>query len=101
MEKPDHILVVDDDLGLRELLDRYFVGNGYRVTTVANGRQMREVLANHRVDLIVLDLARPGTGEFVLHPGRRVIVWQAGRIHQRRPDNGHTKPGRRPAADLA
>jgi DNA-binding response OmpR family regulator len=60
MEKPDHILVVDDDLGLRELLDRYFAGNGYRVTTVANGRQMREVLANHRVDLIVLDLMLPG-----------------------------------------
>lgn len=60
MSNPDHILVVDDDLGLRELLDRYFVGNGYRVTTVANGRQMREVLANHRIDLIVLDLMLPG-----------------------------------------
>jgi len=60
MGNPDHILVVDDDLGLRELLDRYFVGNGYRVTTVANGRQMREVLANHRIDLIVLDLMLPG-----------------------------------------
>src|SRR5882757_7634992 len=60
MGNSDHILVVDDDLGLRELLDRYFVGNGYRVTTVANGRQMREVLANHRVDLIVLDLMLPG-----------------------------------------
>ena len=60
MGNPDHILVVDDDLGLRELLDRYFAGNGYRVTTVANGRQMREVLANHRIDLIVLDLMLPG-----------------------------------------
>jgi two-component system, OmpR family, response regulator len=60
MENSDHILVVDDDLGLRELLDRYFAGHGYRVTTVANGRQMREVLANHRIDLIVLDLMLPG-----------------------------------------
>ena len=60
MGNPDHILVVDDDLGLRELLDRYFAGNGYRVTSVANGRQMREVLANHRIDLIVLDLMLPG-----------------------------------------
>jgi len=60
MGSPDHILVVDDDLGLRELLDRYFAGNGYRVTSVANGRQMREVLANHRIDLIVLDLMLPG-----------------------------------------
>ena len=60
MGNSDHILVVDDDLGLRELLDRYFAGHGYRVTTVANGRQMREVLAKHRVDLIVLDLMLPG-----------------------------------------
>src|SRR5262245_18868195 len=60
MRNSDHILVVDDDLGLRELLDRYFAGHGYRVTTVANGRQMREVLANHRIDLIVLDLMLPG-----------------------------------------
>jgi len=60
MGNSDHILVVDDDLGLRELLDRYFAGHGYRVTTVANGRQMREALANHRIDLIVLDLMLPG-----------------------------------------
>ena len=45
MGNPDHILVVDDDLGLRELLDRYFAGNGYRVTSVANGRQMRARLS--------------------------------------------------------
>src|ERR1700759_4688683 len=60
MGNSDHILVVDDDHGLRELLDRYFAGNGYRVTSVDNGRQMREVLANQRVDLIVLDLMLPG-----------------------------------------
>ena len=60
MENSDHILVVDDDLDLRELLDRYLAGNGYRVTTVANGRQMRDILASHRVDLVVLDLMLPG-----------------------------------------
>src|SRR6201995_417406 len=60
MRNSDHILVVDDDMGLRELLDRYFAGHGYRVTTVANGRQMREVLANHRIALIALDLMLPG-----------------------------------------
>src|SRR6201992_1705112 len=60
MGTPDHILVVDDDLGLRELLDRYFAGNGYRVTSVASARQMREALASHRIDLIVLDLMLPG-----------------------------------------
>jgi two-component system, OmpR family, response regulator len=38
---PDHILVVDDDRELRELLERYLAGSGYRITTVANGRCAR------------------------------------------------------------
>jgi two-component system OmpR family response regulator len=57
---------VDDDRELRELLDRYLAGSGYRVTTVANGRQMREVLTSHRVDLIVLDLMPPGDDGLML-----------------------------------
>ena len=39
MGNPDHILVVDDDRELRELLERYLAGSGYRITTVANGRR--------------------------------------------------------------
>jgi two-component system OmpR family response regulator len=64
MEQLDHILVVDDDAEIRELLGQYLAKNGFRVTTAANGRQMRAALdaatEASPVDLIVLDLMMPG-----------------------------------------
>ena len=61
MEHTDHILVVDDDPEIRELLAAYLNKNGFRVTTAAGGRQMRAALAGAAaVDLLVLDLMLPG-----------------------------------------
>lgn len=60
MERADHILIVDDDREIRELLAGYLQKNGLRATAVANGQQMRKALANGSVDLIVLDLMLPG-----------------------------------------
>jgi two-component system OmpR family response regulator len=60
MEKPDHILVVDDDEEIRDLLRQYLEKNGFKVSTAANGRAMRTVLAEGGVDLLVLDLMMPG-----------------------------------------
>jgi two-component system, OmpR family, response regulator len=54
------ILVVDDDPGLRELLEGYLRDSGYEVQTVADGEAMREQLARTPSDLIVLDLMLPG-----------------------------------------
>ncbi len=54
------ILVVDDDVGLRELLKRYLTEQGMHVTTVADGVAMEEHLTAHPVDLIILDLMLPG-----------------------------------------
>jgi two-component system OmpR family response regulator len=51
-----HILVVDDDASIRQLLADYLGENDLRVTTVSDGAQMRAALAEHAVDLIVLDL---------------------------------------------
>lgn len=56
----DHILVVDDDLGIRRLLIRYLSEQGYRVTGAADGREMRRALGAGAPDLIVLDLMLPG-----------------------------------------
>jgi two-component system OmpR family response regulator len=53
------ILVVDDDLEIRELLKTYLERNGYRATTAANGHSMWAVLDKNRIDLIVLDLMLP------------------------------------------
>jgi len=60
MEKIDHVLVVDDDEDIRELLRQYLEKSGFKVSTASNGRQMRSVLAGASVDMIVLDLMMPG-----------------------------------------
>ena len=51
-----HVLAVDDDPVIRELIADYLGQNDFRVTTVADGAAMREVIAEQVVDLIVLDL---------------------------------------------
>ena len=60
METTDHILVVDDDRDIRELVVDYLVKSGYRVTGAANGKEMRAVLDKQAVDLVVLDIMMPG-----------------------------------------
>ena len=61
MEPTDHVLVVDDDAGIRELLTQYLRRQGLQASAVADGAQMRHALATQRVDLLVLDLMLPGT----------------------------------------
>ncbi|MET0858043.1 MAG: response regulator [Telluria sp.] len=60
MDTIDHVLIVDDDLGIRELLAAYLTKNGMRASVAANGRQMRTELERDTPDLIVLDLMMPG-----------------------------------------
>ncbi|QZY96299.1 response regulator [Pantoea dispersa] len=60
MEHVDHILVVDDDRDIRELITDYLIKSGYRATGAANGREMRAVLSSSLVDLVVLDIMMPG-----------------------------------------
>ena len=55
-----HLLVVDDDARLRELLRRYLAENGFRVTLAADAAEARENLTNFAFDLIVLDVMMPG-----------------------------------------
>jgi two-component system, OmpR family, response regulator len=57
------ILVVDDDPEIRKLLARYIEGQGFRVQLAASCRELRDKLATHRIDLIVLDVMLPdGSG---------------------------------------
>ncbi|GAB2841971.1 two-component system response regulator BfmR [Pseudoduganella ginsengisoli] len=60
METTDHILIVDDDRDIRELIAAYLEKNGMRTTLAANGRQMRAALDGAVPDMIVLDLMLPG-----------------------------------------
>ena len=55
-----HVLIVDDDRRLRELLQRYLHEQGFNVHVAADGRELDKELARCHIDLIVLDLMLPG-----------------------------------------
>ncbi len=55
-----HILVVDDDNRLRELLRRYLADNGFRVTVASGSKEARDQLNSMVFDLIVMDVMMPG-----------------------------------------
>jgi two-component system, OmpR family, phosphate regulon response regulator OmpR len=55
-----HLLVVDDDTRLRELLRRYLTDQGFRVTTAGDAAEARARLAGLAFDLLVLDVMMPG-----------------------------------------
>ncbi|MDY0242516.1 MAG: response regulator [Rhodospirillaceae bacterium] len=55
-----HILIVDDHREIRDLVAKILVKEGFRVSTAPDGRSMRKVLADGRIDLILLDLMLPG-----------------------------------------
>ncbi|PZQ00202.1 MAG: DNA-binding response regulator [Variovorax paradoxus] len=57
----DHLLLVDDDREIRDLVSAYLQKNGLRVTTVPTGRHMRQALETAGpFDLVILDLMLPG-----------------------------------------
>ena len=60
METPDHVLVVDDDADIRDLLGDYLRKNGYRATAVADGKAMWVAFESAKPDIIVLDVMLPG-----------------------------------------
>jgi two-component system phosphate regulon response regulator OmpR len=55
-----HILVVDDDQRIRDLLGRFLRDRGYRVTTAENAEMARASMKNLAFDLIILDIMMPG-----------------------------------------
>jgi two-component system OmpR family response regulator len=60
MERQPHLLVVDDDREIRDLVARFLAKHGYRVSVARDGAEMFRTLQDARVDLIVLDLMLPG-----------------------------------------
>jgi two-component system OmpR family response regulator len=55
-----HILVVDDDREIRDLISRFLVKHGLRVSTARDGVEMMRILDGAAIDLVVLDLMLPG-----------------------------------------
>ena len=60
MSDNGHILVVDDQKEICDVVQEYLTGEGYRVSTAHDGNGMRRVLGQHHVDLVILDLMLPG-----------------------------------------
>lgn len=71
MEDSPHILVVDDDRRLRELLQKFLSESGFRVTIADSAAQAREKLASFQFDLMVLDIMMPGESGLELTSGLR------------------------------
>jgi CheY-like chemotaxis protein len=101
VESRRHILVVDDDEGMRELLVRYLSDNGYEVSGVADGLSMKRHLAVHQVDLLLLDVMLPGEDGLSLARGlggkasadhHAVGAWRRSRPHRRPRSRGRRLP---------
>jgi DNA-binding response OmpR family regulator len=60
MTENAHILVVDDQQEICDVVQEYLTGEGYRVSIAHDGAGMRRVLGQSRVDLVILDLVLPG-----------------------------------------
>ncbi len=61
-----HLLLVDDDRRIRDLLSRFLRGEGYRVTTAGSASDARAKLAGLHFDLLILDVMMPGESGFDL-----------------------------------
>jgi two-component system phosphate regulon response regulator OmpR len=72
MDDKPHILVVDDDKRLRDLLSQYLSENGFRVTTASDAEEARARMRGLAFDLIVLDVMMPGESGFELTESLRI-----------------------------
>lgn len=61
-----HILVVDDDPQIRDLLHEYLTQNALRVSLASSGAQMSQILGDEAIDLIILDLRLAGEDGMVI-----------------------------------
>jgi two-component system, OmpR family, response regulator len=55
-----HVLAVDDEASVRQMISDYLRDNDIRVTALSQGQQIAEVMARETIDLVVLDLRLPG-----------------------------------------
>src|SRR5918911_1690623 len=60
MADTGHILVVDDQKEICEVVQEYLSGEGYKVSVANDGQSMRKVMVQTQIDLVILDLMLPG-----------------------------------------
>jgi DNA-binding NtrC family response regulator len=81
MKEHPSILVVDDELLIRDLLYDFFSGQGWSISVAENGEKALEIMKNKHVDLVLTDLKMPEMDGLQLteemkrdHPGIPVVV---------------------------
>ncbi len=82
-----HILAVDDDAAIRDLIAEYLGEQGYRVTTVARGADLLRIMAEDPADLALLDVRLPGEDGFDIARKLRAssdvpIIMLTGQAHE-------------------
>lgn len=69
MNKQPHILLVEDDDSTRELLEEILEVEGYKITSVANGLEAKEILKKEKFNLLITDFKMPGLN------GMELLSW--------------------------
>jgi DNA-binding response OmpR family regulator len=64
--KLPHIVVVDDEIAITDLLANYLAGHGFRTTQLHSGRTLMDTMASDPPELVLLDLGLPGEDGFVI-----------------------------------
>lgn len=64
MEHPAHLLIVDDDHEIVELLSQFLKRHHFEVSSAYNGEQTRQIWKKHTYDMVILDLMLPGESGF-------------------------------------
>ena len=82
-----HIVVVDDDLDVRETVAEYLRRSGYAVSEAENGEELREIMAARPIDLALLDVTMPGEdgislARHVRGQGRAGIIMLSARVEE-------------------
>ncbi len=85
MSETKHILLVDDEDEIGNMIDAFLTEEGYRVSVTTNGAGMREILKRQAVDLVILDLILPGENGFEIARALRAesniaIIMLTGRV---------------------
>lgn len=75
-QRTPHLLIVDDELHVRESLGRWFIEDGYEVATAASGKEALAILGRQRFDVVITDIKMPGMDGIELQR----------RIHETDPD---------------
>jgi two-component system phosphate regulon response regulator OmpR len=98
-DHPAHLLIVDDDDRIRNLLKRYLIGLGHAVSTAQDSASARTLIASLEFDLIILDVMMPGEDGVSLTKSLRLTRDTPIILLTARGDPGHRIEGLAAGAD--